>query len=157
MRIALPVSTCLAFALLACSCSLSDSERCDKGQTYRENKCYDDSDGGADSETSTGEGTDTSGTDDGGVDGGDAGPDLPTGMNEPCTKQADCAGFEADYCAYDPINKKGACTVQNCKTSPDDCPEGYACCKFIESLSYPDFCMPDADWQEQHSAGICVD
>jgi hypothetical protein len=49
----------------------------------------------------------------------------PTGLGNPCTSDADCAGNDATYC--DLFVTKG-CLVQGCSLSPDNCPEGYECC-----------------------------
>jgi hypothetical protein len=139
-----------AVALAALISSLATAcveDRCSEGEYYSGNKCWE-----IDTETDTG-------TDEGDAGAvGDAGEEMPTCMGQACTGPGTgCEGCEADYCAWDPINELGACTVQDCATAPDDCPDGYTCCDFMEGLAFPNFCMPDTDWQEQHDDGICVD
>jgi hypothetical protein len=143
------ISVSLACTLIASSCALKDSERCDEGQIFNGIMCY---------PPASTDDTDSEIGDAGDDTDADGGDDLPTCIDDPCyDPEAGCPGCEADYCAYDPIAEVGGCTVQNCATSPDSCPAGYTCCEFIEALSFPNFCMPDTDWEEQHANGICVD
>jgi len=79
-------------------------------------------------ETDTGPEPDSE-TADGGGD--DAGTDTApiTGLGEPCSafgKGGDCAGFEADFCAFDPFSETGYCTYENC--TADSCPEEVPTC-----------------------------
>jgi hypothetical protein len=144
--VALATALLLVGSLPACV----GDDRCSDGQIYSEDKCWP-----IDTETDTGTATDTDTGDGGSPDGGD---DLPSCMDYACSGPGTgCEGCEADYCAWDPINEVGSCTVQNCAVAPDSCPAGYACCDFMDGLPYPNFCMPDADWQEQHDNGICID
>jgi len=48
----------------------------------------------------------------------------PTGVGEACATSDDCANYEANFC--DAMQQK--CLMAGCKTSPDDCFPGYACC-----------------------------
>lgn len=47
----------------------------------------------------------------------------PSGQGKTCSASADCAGFEADYCAM------GTCLVSGCKTTTT-CFGDWACCDF---------------------------
>jgi hypothetical protein len=144
----------LAGLLLVYSCSLSDSERCSKGQKFEGNECFpldkknaSGGTGGAESEAEDGDAS---------LDAGEGGSaSASTGIGTSCAVQSDCKGLKADYCAIDPTGKSSICTVQNCKTASNDCPKGYTCCEFIPSLDYPDFCMPNAQWEQYHTL-TCV-
>lgn len=50
---------------------------------------------------------------------------LPTGQDEHCEAQEDCAGYEASFC--DTL-VSFTCLVPNCTVSPDSCSEGKDCC-----------------------------
>lgn len=116
-------------AVAALGCTMSDSERCDEGQIYKDGECVEPD---TDSETA-------GGTDSGDPDGGG---ELPSGMGETCGSDADCQGFEADYCLIEYGEEEGVCTVKNCSIAPDDCPGGYGCCDFsIDGV--PNFCATD--------------
>jgi hypothetical protein len=151
VRIALSFAACI---LTLCACNTSDSERCSKGQKYEGNECFPIKKAG-----SAGKGgTDTTAQDDdASVDAAEADgtASASTGIGTSCAAQSDCKGLKADYCAIDPSGKNSICTVQNCNTSSNDCPKGYTCCKFIPSLNYPDFCMPNAQWEQYHTLS-CV-
>ncbi len=69
----------------------------------------------------------------------------PTGTGEACTTTADCANYEATFCDSTQLK----CFTTDCKTSPDDCFPGYACCPlstFAASMPdapvMPNVCMP---------------
>jgi len=49
----------------------------------------------------------------------------PSGLNEPCTSDADCTDFEATYCDTFVTN---SCLVQGCTLAPDNCFPGTECC-----------------------------
>lgn len=49
----------------------------------------------------------------------------PTGLNQPCTAPADCAGTEATYCD---TFVTMSCLVQGCTLAPDNCFPGTECC-----------------------------
>lgn len=54
-------------------------------------------------------------------------PDVmkPTGQDEPCQSDADCANFEASFCD---IFVTQTCLVPNCTLTPDNCFTGKECC-----------------------------
>jgi hypothetical protein len=56
-----------------------------------------------------------------------AGVTPPTGLDKPCTSNADCAGLEASFCD---TFVSHTCLVQGCTTSPDNCFTGKECCDF---------------------------
>jgi hypothetical protein len=52
---------------------------------------------------------------------------APTGQDQPCTSDTDCAAFEATYC--DVLNPAGmTCRVMGCTISPENCYPGTECC-----------------------------
>jgi hypothetical protein len=80
---------------------------------------------------------------------------VPTGMGASCASSPDCGGKEANYCAYDPVNKVGICTTKDCTANPDNCPSKYRCCDFPESFGMANICLPADKFQAQVVAGIC--
>jgi hypothetical protein len=67
-------------------------------------------------------------------EGGDAeSAKVPTGFADSCTTNEQCAGKEADYCAVNPLEGKGMCTVRGCNSN-DECPSDYYCCLAKEEL-----------------------
>ena len=56
-----------------------------------------------------------------------------TGLGCPCTSDADCAGFAADYCVLpdpaDPLMRR-ACLLQGCDMPEQGCPQTMQCCAF---------------------------
>ncbi len=134
-------TTCWAGLLIlgfvgAAGCAPSDDERCRAGWQYTDNTCVPIDEG--DTTSSQAEGTDT---------------DLPEGLGRQCTPKAgECEGLEASYCVQDPRKLKGYCSVPDCQTLPDDCPDGYRCCVFIIE-SEPSFCATEADVIEM--GGLC--
>ncbi|MDJ0764101.1 MAG: hypothetical protein QNJ97_14055 [Myxococcota bacterium] len=169
MRGLLSLSTMGIVALLASGCIISDSDadRCGPGLCFKDNACWPDT-----SEVCVPEG-DTSDIDAGASDSGvpdtdsgssdtdsDTGDTQPTGLGEPCTgpEHGDCAGYDADYCASDPFNNYvGICTIKDCTTDPDNCPNGWRCCYFIEMANRPNLCLMSDVYQEQVEAGICIE
>ncbi|MDD5306173.1 MAG: hypothetical protein PHU25_02520 [Deltaproteobacteria bacterium] len=154
MRTRIGASAVTTALLLLIGCTPSDSERCQSGYLFHpENgSCQPIEDGGTDSETSN---LDAGNPDAGNPDGGDTG-DLPTGLGESCTDNEQCADYEADYCAINPLTQEGFCTVENCTVSPDDCPQGYRCCDSPESYGQPNLCILPADYDTLHGAGLCA-
>jgi hypothetical protein len=75
-----------------------------------------------------------------------AGVKAPTGVGTPCTSDADCAGFDADYCEL-AVSK--TCLVQHCTVSPNSCFTGRDCCDFSHTPGFeslPTLCL---------QAGLC--
>lgn len=70
-----------------------------------------------------------------------------TGEGTTCETQADCAGFEADYCeAYVSFT----CLVQNCDASNiNSCSPDYICCDF-SWMGLPSLCV-----NAELSGGVC--
>ena len=61
------------------------------------------------------------------------GCDMSTGLGCSCTGDADCAGFDADYCVIaDPADpeQKRVCLFQGCDKPGKECPTGLQCCAF---------------------------
>lgn len=52
-------------------------------------------------------------------------PSKPTGEDQPCTTDADCAGFEASFCDN---FVSLTCLVRGCSVVPDSCFAGKECC-----------------------------
>ncbi len=151
MRIALPaVSAFLLFILsiTGASCAPDDADRCGDGFRWDSDQstCFKlaPAGGGKDAGANASDG---GAADDAGVEtgGSDAPQATPEGLGDVCTEGgSQCEGLEADYCAVQPGDPDGYCTVQGCSSSPDDCPEGYKCCAFSNfAASYPDFCITD--------------
>jgi hypothetical protein len=98
--------------------------------------------GGNDVDTETETGTDTD-------------TDI-TGLGELCTQYgAECGGFEANVCVYDPMYADyGVCTVTGCLG--ESCPLGYACCDCSDATYFfEDLCAPDGMVEALSLAG-CV-
>jgi hypothetical protein len=50
-----------------------------------------------------------------------------SGLGDPCKTDAECKGA-ADYCAIQPPQTSGYCTITGCDAKkPDSCPQGYYC------------------------------
>jgi hypothetical protein len=65
----------------------------------------------------------------------------PTGVGTPCTSDADCATFDADYCEL-AVSK--TCLVKNCTRSPNSCATGRDCCDFSHTAGFeslPTLCL----------------
>ncbi|MCK9459088.1 MAG: hypothetical protein M0R80_05575 [Proteobacteria bacterium] len=134
----------LAAGAGSAGCHLDDSGRCDVGQTFNGSSCVSED---TDSDTSSDDGPD------GGGDGG-----IETGMMEPCTGPDDCAEYQATFCLTQ-LPDSNVCLIQDCSTSPNDCPSPYLCCDLLSDLEttfgLPDsLCMPPDYW-EAYSA-YCV-
>jgi hypothetical protein len=69
----------------------------------------------------------------------------PTGLLNPCASDADCAGFEADYCEV--IDNK-FCIVGNCAPNPAICQPDDVCCNIIAggiSVCIPASAVPNGN------------
>jgi hypothetical protein len=64
-----------------------------------------------------------------------------SGLYDSCEIQPDCAGKDANYCAMDPTNGIGFCTIKDCTVSPDNCPKEYKCCQLPKAINYPNLCL----------------
>jgi hypothetical protein len=123
-------------------CSIDDGDRCPDGYFYVpeilaccvEGEVYV-ADAGICREPPEPPDTETD-EDDGGADGGD-----PSGLWEPCNAQEECEGFDADYCAINPLTDEGYCTIE-CEVG--DCPDGSQCCDCTNE-DYPIACILDED------------
>ncbi|MDJ0764098.1 MAG: hypothetical protein QNJ97_14040 [Myxococcota bacterium] len=156
----------IGVALLAIGCSISnsDADRCGPGFCFKDHGCW------VDTSPVCVTDSDTSDIDAGEPDSGvpdtapdtdsDTGDTQPTGLGEPCTGPGheDCAGYDADHCASDPFdNYVGICTIKDCTTDPDNCPDGWRCCHLIEMANSPNICLLAEDYQAQFEAGICIE
>jgi hypothetical protein len=104
-------------------------KRCTEGQTIVAGKCTaPNSDAGA-------EQTDGSSTSE------------PTGVGEYCDTDADCAAFDAKYCAV-PTH---SCLVESCATGEHTCSSTAACCDYSALLAGFSLCLPP----EQLTDGAC--
>ena len=73
----------------------------------------------------------------------DTGDDpFPSGLGEKCNRHADCAGFEADFCAGLP-GSDSRCTVKNCTVNPNSCHKGLdaLCCDMPFYTGIPNICV----------------
>ena len=95
--------------------------------------------------------TDTGDTETDTPDGGDG-----TGLGTPCADDGDCAEFEADLCALNPLDPEapGYCTFEDC--TPGGCPEGYQCCD-LSGLGLTIACLTDADAVQAEGFGATCD
>lgn len=148
------------------SCSLDDHMTCPLGfvkstQTFQETvippgggppetvektievciEPYDTGPDETDSDTGTTEPEDSD-TSDAGGDAGQQDSDTSgaSGLLEPCSafgEGGDCAGFEANFCAFDPFSETGYCTYQNCTpgSCPDEAPYCCDCSNFVEGVN----------------------
>jgi len=90
-------------------------------------------------------------TDQEGGDGESA--NAPTGFGDPCTEQNQCADKEADFCAINPLDEKGMCTIRGCN-SDEECPAGYYCCLAPESWG-GHVCVTKEVYDMGNQAGMC--
>jgi hypothetical protein len=79
------------------------------------------------------------GDEDAGSDEGE--PTEPTGVGEPCDSDADCAPFDAQFCAL----QTNTCLIDRCATGENDCGTGRACCDYSALLAGLSLCIDDAD------------
>lgn len=82
----------------------------------------------------------------------DTGGGLPSGMGAACTTQADCADYEASYCAVNALTGQGKCTVSDCLDV--GCPTTFRCCD-CAAIALEDFCV-DAPTAEGILATLCA-
>ncbi len=138
----------LSITLLTAGC-LGSKEICPDGFEYNAQigLCFkeqtDDDGGRSDTAGDAGEA---------GFDGGGA-----SGIGESCTDNPDCAAYDADFCALDPMSRgEGYCTAIDCL--PGQCAQGYQCCDCTSSDVMPaemkiQICFKDADAQMSSLAG----
>lgn len=63
----------------------------------------------------------------------------PSGLNTPCSTDADCAGTDATFCD---TFMHHACLVQGCSPTANDCFSGYDCCD-LSAFGLPQpLCVP---------------
>jgi hypothetical protein len=138
MRRADRIAAAIVAIALGGGCNPTADERCGGGYVWKDGTCI--PEGEADTGTESGENTDA---DAGDADGGDG----PSGLGVECSEDGgECEGFEADYCALQPGQETGYCTVANCSTDPDDCYGEYSCCDFPYS-GVPNFCVTPEDYE----------
>ncbi|MDJ0764104.1 MAG: hypothetical protein QNJ97_14070 [Myxococcota bacterium] len=156
MRVLLSFVAIGIVAFVASGCSISDKDRCGSGLYFANNACW--------PEIDTSNPIDSDSTDlDGGSDGSVPDTDSntqPTGLGETCTgpEHGDCAAYDADFCLSDPFNNyAGICSIKDCTTGPDNCPNGWQCCHFIEMANMPNVCLSNDQYETQTEAGICIE
>ena len=77
---------------------------------------------------------------------------APSGLGATCEGDADCAGYDADYCAIAPGESEGYCTEADC--DPGGCASGYQCCDCTaSSLVDGVACLTDDDAELAGAAG----
>ena len=120
------------WALLYVACTMDDADRCPDGYFFMEDlwaccnsethmpneendRCIPDSD------------------DSGAGDGGDS-----SGIGEPCTSDADCSDYEANFC----LVAVAVCTFEGCDST--GCPDGYTCCGPCDVSAGKTACVEDA-------------
>lgn len=64
-------------------------------------------------------------------------PAKPHGEDMPCSRDADCVGFEATFCD---VYVTRSCLVPNCSLTPDSCSVGKECCD-LASFGLPTLCI----------------
>jgi hypothetical protein len=76
----------------------------------------------------------------------DAEPAAPSGQDDACTGQPDCAGFDADFCL--PFPGAQTCAVRNCANRMHQCAADRVCCDVSAANAiFPDLSMAN---------GICL-
>ena len=70
----------------------------------------------------------------------------PTGQGIPCTSDADCSSFEADYCE---LWVSRTCLVKDCDPVANNCSEGWLCC------DYADYGLPSLCVNSELAGGKC--
>jgi hypothetical protein len=69
------------------------------------------------------------------------------GFGRSCASDADCAGHEASFCLK--LQAPFICVVSGCKTTPDSCTNGHACCDLM-SVGVPlQLCLPSESCPSQ--------
>ncbi len=111
------------------ACQIADKDRCPDylvwSSSYK--SCVPIAEDDTDSDTTNGTDSET----DGGV----------SGLGNECVDQPDCAPYDADYCAINPLtpNDPGYCTIFDCVAG--DCPGDYQCCDCTEQGADAAVCM----------------
>lgn len=141
------IRSCLfAFVIMmAAGCGLPDEDRCPGGYTYNPDKLACEKNETGDSQAGSDNASDTA-TD-------SIGDDTPTGIGQECADNDDCADFEADVCAVNPMTKVGYCTIVDC--SPGECPSGYQCCTCAGEDKTRDICLTDTQAGLATQVGTC--
>lgn len=139
----------LSISLAQSACTLPDDMRCPKGYFYVPEllSCCLDSDIFNGMYCEPPEPVDTDPVEDSGMpsDGGEQTGE--SGIGTTCTSSLDCAAFEANYCAVNPLGPN-YCTFENCgSTAIPECPVGYSCCDCTAStmLDKTRACLTDSD------------
>jgi hypothetical protein len=154
--------------LAAASCAIEDADACDPHQVYETGGtllnygvCVCDETSGYVFDEPRGYGCKRCAVDETIVEGkcvaamSDAGAEQtdsasapePTGVGEPCKTSADCAEFDAKYCAA----QTGACMIEKCATGENACASASVCCDYSLLLSGFSLCIPD----DQLDSGNC--
>jgi hypothetical protein len=63
----------------------------------------------------------------------------PTGEDQPCQSDADCARFDASFCD---VFVTGTCLVRGCTVAPDNCYQGKECCD-LSDFGLPTLCIAE--------------
>jgi hypothetical protein len=85
---------------------------------------------------------------DAGADEPDAsGPREPTGVGASCNSDADCAAYDAKYCAV----QTHSCLINRCATKENVCQTMATCCDYGALLAGLSLCLPN----EQLNDGKC--
>ena len=144
---------CLIGFLWGCvACDPTDDERCGEGSEYTFDKDHCDK-----NEDESNTPVPDPQPDDAGASDGAVADDMPTGLGEPCTSNADCEGFDADFCPFDPTTGEGSCTLSECTLKADTvCPTDWQCCDFPEYIPYPPFCVPAEAWGDMNDQLGCT-
>jgi hypothetical protein len=140
----------LLCAILAPACEISDADRCPDGYVYDAERRFCVVDPGGDGDTDADSDADSDADTD-----PDGGP--PSGLGEACASQEECEGYDADYCAINPMTSVGYCTIQDCEMGA--CPDGYQCCDCTSSGVLPPgvACLTDSDATQASSVlGGCT-
>jgi hypothetical protein len=80
-----------------------------------------------------------------------------TGLGDACKNQNDCAEKSANYCAIDPTNGIGVCSIKDCTVSPNSCPGEYRCCKLPALFKFPPICIPPDKYAYATGMGYCFE
>ncbi len=151
----LPVLLLLIFSVLE-GCVPGDDDRCPAGYRYlpRLRVCDKQpvADGGAGDRPDAGATTDSGSDDDAGAE--DVDDNRPPGLGEPCTEDAQCERFQADFCAVNPLSSTGYCTFTNC--AADSCPAQYLCCDCQYEAMEAVLCLSEAEAGPADEYGICT-
>ncbi len=147
----------LAFAAVAsAACDPSDDERCGTGFTFEKDHCNMDKDQDESTDLTPANTLAGDAGSDGAVEDGTV-ADLPTGMGESCKTNDDCAGYDANFCPFNPESGEGTCTIRDCTGDNDGvCPTDWRCCDFPDFIPYPPFCIPAVAWEDLNNQMGCT-